>query len=43
MRHIRKSVVMPFALAAGIVLSVGAQAQVAGEVEFSQENEFTAR
>lgn len=36
MRHIRKSVVMPFALAAGIVLSVGAQAQVAGEVEFSR-------
>jgi hypothetical protein len=27
---------MPFALAAGIVLSVGAQAQVAGEVEFSR-------
>lgn len=36
MRHIRRSVVMPFALAAGIVLSLGAQAQVAGEVEFSR-------
>ncbi|HET6827280.1 MAG TPA: FecR domain-containing protein [Ramlibacter sp.] len=34
--HIRRSVAMPFVLAAGIVLSLGAQAQVAGEVEFSR-------
>lgn len=34
--HTRRSIAMPFVLAAGIVLSLGAQAQVAGEVEFSR-------